>query len=144
MARRHRNVLQNPIAGAAGAVKGWTQGVGVMDAVAGVGGLALAYWLPGMIIKTADTTTKKVLKVVMGVVAAGGAGYLANAVGGKRLGQAAVIGGLAGTAAQALGTFTNIKIGRPNPMLGPVRIGYPEMVSPSFTREGENVVLLQP
>ena len=139
--RRGRRGSRNPIA--ALGLKQWTQGVSAMDAVAAVGGLAAATMLPGMFIRTAPTTTGgKLGKVLVSLVCAFGAGYLARNLG-PRAGQAAIIGGLAGTATQALSAFTTIKIGSGGPVIRRA-IGEPITVSPSFTREGETVGVLTP
>ena len=137
--RRGRRSYRNPIA--ALGLRQWTQGVSAMDAVAAVGGLAAATMLPGMIIRTPPTTTGgKLVKVLVSLVAAFGAGYVARNLG-QRAGQAAIIGGLAGTATQALSAFTTVRIGS-----GSIRraIGEPITVSPSYTREGETVGVLTP
>lgn len=146
-ARKKKNILTNPAVAMPAALKGWTQGVGIMDAAGALGGIAMASWLPGVVVKAATTTGGKVLRIVLGLVSAGLAGYIGNAIGGKRLGQAAVIGGLAGTAAGALGSFTSVKwpgIGQRALSGGRGSIGEAVTVSPSFTREGETVVSLQP
>ena len=141
MARRRRN----PAIAMPKSIKQWTHGVGIMDAAAGLAGITLAGWLPGQVVKANVTTTDKALRLVAAFGGAIVAGYLGNAVGGSRAGQAAVIGGLASTAAQGLSSFAGIKLGSPGRMIaGPRRIGYPETISPSMNREGENVTLLQP
>lgn len=86
------------------------QDVGLMEAGAALGGLAAATMVPGLVVKTADTTGQKLLKVIVSLGATAAAGYAfkqVNATAGKM----AVAGGLAGTLTQALAMFTNIKIG---------------------------------
>lgn len=81
-----------------------------MEAGAALGGLAAATMVPGLVVKTADTTGQKLLKVIVSLGATAAAGYAfkqVNATAGKM----AVAGGLAGTLTQALAMFTNIKIG---------------------------------
>lgn len=139
--RRGKRVSGNPIR--ALGLQRWTQGVSAMEAAAAIGGLAAATIIPGMIIKTAPTTTGgKVVKVLVSLACAFGAGYVAKNLG-ARAGQAAVIGGLAGTGVQALGAFTAIKIGSGSPSIRRA-IGEPITVSQSFMREGETVGVLTP
>jgi len=132
-------------------MKAWTHGFGVTDIAAAAGGLAAATMIPGMIIKPSAgaielNTMQKVLKVVIGVVAAFGAGAAAKSFLTEKAGQAAAAGGLAGVVAQAVGAFTPYSIGRPALMAGSRvrRFGEATTVSPAYTREGETVQLIQP
>ncbi len=111
---------RNPFA--VGSVREWTQGVDAMDAVAAFGGFAAATMLPSYLIKpstaaTPLTNNQKILKVVAAVVAALGVGLLAKNMMGAGAGKAAVIGGLTGAGAQAITSFTTVKI---NPIALPM------------------------
>ena len=83
---------------------------------------------------------QKLLKLAVSLGAAMAAGALGRSMISPSAGKSAIIGGVAGTAAQALGMFTNIKIGNPAPR----RFGATTTVSPSFTREGETVSVIEP
>ena len=142
-ARRRRNPL-NSLAGV-GAIRGWTQGVDLIDIAAGVGGMAAAAMIPGTVVKTAETGGQKFLKVIVAVGCALGAGFLAKTAISPSAGKAAIIGGLAGTGIQVIGMVTGLKLGSPVGLLSSGRrIGFQETISPSFTREGETVQLIQP
>ena len=138
--RKHR---RNPMARALALPAGWTQGVGLMDAAAAVAGLAASTMIPGMIVKTADTTGSKVLKLAVSLGAAIAAGMVFKRIA-PGSSKAAVVGGMAGTVATALSMFTGIKIGGPLALPSGRRIGETTMISPSFTREGERVSMIQP
>lgn len=140
VARRRRNPVQNQLVAARTTLREWTQGVDLMDAGAAVAGLAASTMLPGAIIKDVSTTGKKIAKLALALLAAIGAGAVGRAMVSPSAGKAAVIGGIAGTVAQALGMFTAIKIGQP---VGR-RIGTTTMVSPPFTREGETISVIEP
>ena len=140
--RARRNPLANPFAATA-TLKEWTQGVDMMDAAGALGGLAAATMIPGMIIKDTSTTGKKVMKLVVALGCAIGAGAIGRSVSSPSVGKAAVIGGVAGTAAQALGLFTSIKVGD-KLALSSRRIGDTNVLSPRMTREGETVSIIQP
>ena len=126
-------------------VRGWMQGVDLMDAGAALGGLAASTTIPAMLVKDTTTMGGKLLKLVASLGSALAAGQLGKMVISPSAGKAAVIGGVAGTAAQALGMFTSIKIGGSQRLLGPGRsIGAQEIISPPMTREEEVVSLIQP
>ena len=146
--RRRRNPAKAGALALPGTAREWTQGVDLMDAGCAVGGLAASTMLPGLLIKpsagaTELTTMQKVLKVLVSLGAAIGAGALGRSVVSPAAGKAAVIGGIAGTAAQALGMFTGIKIGQPK-MLGSRRLGVTETISPRMTSEGEQTSVILP
>lgn len=125
---------KNPI----GAVtKEWFGGLDMMDMGAALGGLAASTMLPGMIIKTADTTGQKLLKTGVALACAIGAGFVFRNVS-PSAGKYAIAGGVAGALAQALGAFTGIQIGRPR------SIRTSTIVSPAYSREQENVSLITP
>jgi len=116
--RKRRGRRKNPMARARalalpGTFREWTQGVDLMDAGAAVGGLAAATMLPGMLVRDTSTMGRKFMKLLVSLGAAMGAGALGKAMISASAGKAAIIGGIAGTSAQALGMFTNIKIGQP-------------------------------
>ena len=145
---RRRNPAKAGALALPGTVKEWTQGVDLMDAGCAVGGLAASTMIPGLIIKpsagaTELTTMQKVLKVVVSLGAAIGAGALGKAMISPGAGKAAIIGGIAGTAAQALGMFTGIKIGQ-RALGSGRRLGVTETLSPRFTPEGEQTGIILP
>ena len=139
---RKRRGLRNPIAMPA-TMREWTQGVDLMDGIAAVGGLAAATMIPGLIVKDTSTTGKKLLKLVVAIGCALGAGALGRSMVSSAVGRAAILGGVAGVGAQALGAFTSVQIGQPK-LLGRGRIGETTLISPSLTREGERVGIIQP
>lgn len=147
--RNPRRRSRNPKALALpGTMREWTQGVGVMDAAAAAGGLAASTMIPGMIIKDSVTTGQKIMKLLVSLGAAIGAGALGRAMVSPGAGKAAMIGGVAGTAAQAIGMFTNIQIGQQSRAISgrPTsrRLGETVTVSPATTREGETVSVILP
>ena len=145
--RRHRRKRRNPARALALPKMGeLSQGVDFMDAGAAVGGFAAATMIPGMLMKTSVTTMQKVLKVALSVGCAFGAGWAARNFMSAKVAKAAVIGGLAGAGAHAIGAFTGISIGNrlalPNP--SGRGLGITEPVSYPTTREGETVNLIRP
>jgi len=82
--------------------KEWTQGVGIMEGVAGAGGLVAALMIPGMIVPTTDTLARKFGKGALSVACALGVGAAAKAFLSPTAGKAAVIGGIAGAVAQIM------------------------------------------
>ena len=152
--RRHRRHRRNPARALAlpGTVREWTQGVDLMDAGCAVGGLAAATMLPAMLIKpsagaTELTMMQKFLKLAASIGAAFGAGAMGKAMISPKAGKAAVIGGIAGAASQAIGMFTSFKIGDRRTLASPYpgrRIGSSTVVSPSTTRESETVSVIEP
>ena len=137
--RRGYNPIENPLSGLA-TVKDWTMDIGVMQAAGGIGGLAAATMIPGAIVKDTTTTGKKFLKLLVGFGCAVGAGALGNAMVSREVGQAAVVGGLAGLGASALGAFTSVQIGAPTTrrMLptGGIRRYPAPPYKPEFAEEG--------
>ena len=98
----------------AGAIpREWTQGVDLMDVGSAVAGLAAAGIIPGMVVTTTATGMQKFLKILTSVGVAFAAGFVFRNVSSSA-GKAAVLGGLAGAATQAIGTYTNVQIGRPD------------------------------
>jgi len=94
--------------------------------------------IPGMIVTSTGTMGQKLWKLTVSLGAAIGAGALGRAMISPSAGKAAIIGGIAGTSAQALGMFTNIQIGRPG------RLGVPVNVTPAHQRSDELVQLIRP
>lgn len=137
--RRHR---RNP-RGITAATRQWAQGVTVTDAVAAAAGLAAASLIPSMVIKTMTTTTQKILRIAVSAATAMAAGYVGKMVNAS-VGKAAIIGGFAGTAAMALQSFTSYKLTGAPLGLPPGRMSNAIPVSPSPSREGETVSLIQP
>lgn len=121
----------------------WTQGVDLMDAGAAVGGLAASTMIPGTIVKVTETGWQKFLKIVVSLGCALGAGALGRAMVSPSAGKAAVIGGVAGTTAQAIGAFTGFTIGEKR--LTSRHIGVTTPISPSTGgREGEVTSVIEP
>jgi len=149
--RKSRKRRKNPVAKVTNpkvmgaTMKEWTQGVDLMDMVAGAGGLVAASMLPAALIKT-DTTGMKVLKIALALGAAVGAGSLARSMISASAGKSAVIGGLAGTGLQILATTTGVQLLGTQKMLAPARrrIGETTLVSPPPTRDAEIVSVIQP
>jgi len=122
-------------------------GVKPIEVAAAVGGLAAATMIPGMFIKTTTTTTNKLLKVGLSFVVAVVVGGFAKGIVGYEAARAATFGGLAGAGAQTLGAFTSFKIGGGNVMRSlPMGRGIAaaDLVSPTRSREGENVSVINP
>ena len=144
--RRRRNpVARSRSLALPSTMRGWTQGVDLMDAGAAVGGLAASTMIPGMIVKDATTIGGKLTKLAVSLGSALGAGALGKTMISPSAGKAAIIGGVAGTAAQALGMFTNIQIGEQSSTRRVIRrIGDTMEVSPASTREGERVSIIEP
>ena len=144
---RRRSHRRNP-KGVTASVRQWSQGVTVTDAVAAASGLAAASIIPGMIVKssagtTVLTTTQKLLKLVVSAATAMAAGYIGKTVN-PGVGKAAIIGGFAGTAAMALSSFTSYKVLGTSMALPMGRFANAIPVSPTPSREGETVSLIQP
>jgi hypothetical protein len=130
----------------------YTMGVGMTEVAAGLAGLAAAYMLPGYVVKDTTTTTGKLMSIGVSLLSAVAVGYAAKSIGkNSNAGKAAVIGGLAGTSARAISTFTSFKIQGAQPSFSGVRalpmgrrIGVTDMVSPTPTRSEETVSVIQP
>ena len=132
--------MANPLA----QVRQLSQGVGAEEIAGAVGGLALVSMLPSRIVKGTDQTAK-LMRLAVAIGLAFGAGFGAKQFLSKGAAQAAVLGGLAGAAAQALQVFANVKItGGPQALTVGRRIGETMLVSPSMTQEGETVQLIRP
>ena len=92
-------------------VREWTQNTDLMDVGAAVGGLAMAAMIPSAIIPVAETGMRKFLKILVSFGSAVGAGMIFRNISASA-GKAAVLGGLAGTATQAIGVYTGFEIGK--------------------------------
>lgn len=141
--RRRRRRRSNPMA-IRGTMREWTQGVDLMDAGAAVGGLAMSTMIPGMLVKDTTTLTGKLLKLSASLGSAIGAGAIGRAMISPSAGKAAIIGGVAGTAAQALGMFTSIEIGQRRLLGSGRRVGATETISPRVVSEGEQTGIILP
>lgn len=98
-----------------GITQEWFQGINPIDAGAAVGGLAASTMLPGAIIRVEEgaplSVGQKIGKLLLGAGSAVAMGFVFRNMS-PSAGKAAVIGGIAGTAVQGIGMFTNIKIGQ--------------------------------
>jgi hypothetical protein len=139
--KRRSNNMRNPVS--VGAIKKeWLGGLSVMDMGAALGGLAASTMLPGLIITDTSTTLKKVLKIVVAVGMAAGAGFVARNIS-PTAGKYAIAGGIAGALAQGISAFTSIKIGSPA-QIGGGRIRSAENVMSNMMRSDESVQLIRP
>lgn len=113
----------------------YLQGVGTTELLAGAGGLLLADMVPGWIIKTTDTTGKKLAKVGVALIVTAAAGMVAKSVS-PTAGKAAVIGGVAGTALMAANSLTSLRLSGPRALSagGVTRLGATS-VSPMMSNE---------
>ena len=102
-----RRTRKNPIEAT---MTKYTMGVGLMDIVGAVAGVAASSMIPNLIIATPKDNTQKYLKIALSVAATIGVGMGAKAVAGNSFGKAAMIGGLAGTTIILIQTFTGFKI----------------------------------
>ena len=123
----------------------YTQGADLMDIAAGVAGIAGATFIPNLIVKDTTTTSGKLFKLAACVGSTIVVGMAVKKMS-PGAGKSAVIGGLVGTAAQALSMFTSYKIpGLGLGAGGPVRrLGETTLVSPRFGRDSETVNMIQP
>ena len=127
--KRRGRRRSNPAMSIAKVQSQWLQGVDMVDAAAAAGGLALSAYLPGAVIKESTTMTNKFLRLIVGIGAAVGAGFVARNIS-SGAGKAAIIGGIAGTVVQAMTMFTGAKIGTPQLQAGGVG-RYPAPVTES-------------
>jgi hypothetical protein len=108
--KKHRSKkMRNPLVDTLPGIGKYTQNVSMMDAAAGLIGFAAAGWVPGLIVKNPTTTGTKLAKIAVALGATIGTGMLVKRMS-RDAAKAAVIGGLAGTIAMTLSTFTSIKI----------------------------------
>lgn len=89
--------------------KTWMQGIGVVDIGAAIIGLWAATSIPAMFVTDTSTTGKKLVKVGVSAASAAVAGFILG-MARRDAGRAAALGGFAGTAMQALSSFTTYKI----------------------------------
>lgn len=109
---RRRRARRNP-KGLGGIMPSSIRGflpVGITEVVAGGASLIAVSMLPGMIIKTPDTTAKKVGKFALAIVTAGVCGMVAKSINPAAQ-KAAIVGGLAGVVVQGLSSVTGVTIG---------------------------------
>ena len=103
--------MRNPVKGVA---REWFQGVNMVDAGAALAGFAAATSLPRVIVKTAEgaelSMNQKIMKIFVAAGATVVAGFACRNINANA-GKMAIAGGLAGTLSQAIGSFTNYKIG---------------------------------
>lgn len=122
----------------------WTQGINILDAAGAAGGLAASTMLPGMIVRTADTTGAKIWKLIVSLGAAVGAGLVAKNIS-PSVGRAAFTGGAAGVVVQGLGMFTGVSIGDRGRIGSPKRLSVTTPISPPAAgREGEITSVIEP
>ena len=88
----------------------WLGGMNIMDMGAAAGGLLASTMLPNYLVVNADSTGKKVFKVILSFASAAGAGFIFRNVSATA-GKSAVAGGVAGAVVQAIAAFTSIEIG---------------------------------
>ena len=125
-------------------VKPYVQGVTLDQIVAGGGAMWASTYVPNRFKPAPATTTDKLMRFGVSFGTALVAGMIGKAAFNQRAGQAAVIGGLAGTFLDVL-NMTNLLskrgVGRvaTNPRL---RAG--TVVSPATSREGETVSIIRP
>ncbi len=113
--RRKKSYRRNPVSlGAITKKDTW------MDVVWGVGGFAAANMIPPLIVKTATTTTQKIMKLALSVGIAVVSGMLVHNFNKKDAGasKAVMMGGLIGATASAVSTFTQYNISKPVAQLG--------------------------
>ena len=137
--RTHRRSRRNP---AMAGVRQWTQGIDAMDIGAAVVGIAAAALLPSYLIKTTPvTTTQKLIKLAVAAAATVGVGMLAKRMMSPAAGKAAIIGGLAGTATQAISMFTNVKLASQASLALPMGrvVPYPGPIARTYEPEFQNV-----
>lgn len=145
--RRRRKKRRNPMAktlAMPSTMRGWTQGIDFVDAGSAAGGLAASTMLPGMFVKTADTGWQKTMKLLASLGCALGAGAIGKAIISDKAGKAAIIGGIAGSTAMAIGLFTGFQIGTPARRIATRRIGETLPGSPAQSRDEETVNVIIP
>lgn len=107
--RRHRrHHKRNPLG--LPNTKAMLMGLDMKDILGATGGLAISTLVPNMVVKSPTSTSQKLMRVGVSVVAAIAAGYLSKSLLGQESAKYVTIGGLAGAAAIALANFTTYKI----------------------------------
>ena len=134
----------------------WFQGADAYDVIGGLAGIGATATVPAMIVKAPAegaelTTNQKLLKIGVALVTTAAVGSIGRSMINASAGKAAVIGGLAGTASQAIAAFTGYQIGRrpvgralPAAVGRPRSIGAATTVSPASNRETERVSVIRP
>lgn len=143
--RRRNPKMANGVKGITNKLTG---GLAIEDIIAGGTGLAAATMLPNALLKNAPVTTMdKVTRIGVSVLGALAMGYIWRFRGSSQA-KAATIGGFSGIAVSVVNTLRPGLVGRPQTRLAQVapvrRLGDASTISPSFTREGENVTLIRP
>lgn len=136
--------MSNPVA-MPKALKGYTQGVRLIDAGAAAGGLAFTAWLAPLVVKDTLTTAGKAMRIGAGIGSSMLAGFVAGYLD-KRAAQMAVAGGLATTTLQAL-EMAGLSLKGTKMLTGGKtirRLGTSTVVSPAVTREQETVSIITP
>ena len=121
----------------------WTQGVTLDQMVAGGAGIWVTKFVANKFKPAPATNTDKLYRGVISFATALGAGVAGKAIS-QKAGQAAVIGGLAGTfldALNMLGLLEGKGVGR---VASRPRINAGTVVSPATSREGETVSIIRP
>ena len=117
------------------------QGVGGEEVLGAVGGFAATSLIPPMIIKDAGTQGGKLMRIGAGVLVTVLVGMAAKSVSPKAA-RAAIVGGFAGVAIQAIQAFTPLKV------MGQLGSGYrpgaAEIVNFPRDEQSETVNVIQP
>lgn len=126
-------------------VRPWTQGVTFDQIIAGGGGMWASTFVPNKFKPSPVSGTDKLMRFGVSFGTALASGMIGKAAFGPKAGQAAVIGGLAGTFLDVL-NMTNLltrrNVGRIATSRPQIRAG--TVVSPATTREGETVSIIRP
>ena len=121
------------------------QGVGGEEVLGAVGGFAASSLIPPMIVKDAVTQGGKLMRLGAGVLVTVLVGMAAKSVSPKAA-RAAIVGGFAGTAIQAIQAFTPLKVmGQLSSGTGGgYRPGVAEIVRFPKDEQSETVNVIQP
>ncbi len=139
-----RGRTRNPVAaiGRSFGLQNMAQGVGGEEVLGAVGGFAASSLVPSMIIKDAGTQGGKIMRIVAGVATTVLAGMAVKSFSPKAA-RGVIVGGLAGTAIQAIQVFTPLKVmGQLGS--GGSRFGAAEVVNFPESRSEETVNVIQP
>ena len=140
--RGWRGRTRNPVTalGRSFGLQNAAQGVGGEEVLGAVGGFAASSLIPPMIVRDAGTQGGKLMRIAAGVVATVLVGMAARSVSPKAA-RAAIVGGFAGTAIQAIQAFTPLKV---MGSLGSGRMGAAEIVNFPRDEQSETVSVIQP
>jgi hypothetical protein len=93
------------------AVQDWMQGVDLEDAAGAFAGLAAASMVPSQVVRGEDLTLgQKWGKIAVALLVTLGGGFIAQNFFSNKVAKAVVTGGLAGTLATTISTFTGVKV----------------------------------